>query len=591
MRTHSSAIPAALAAALAVAVISVLAMMGAGGPRFPGYSQPAAAEGAVPGGNSAAITSGDPLQPVVTQPDGCQLDITKSATPDVVPLGGEIHYVIRIYNDGDEDCTSVVVTDPAPTDTECELISSSCPLGVECPDFAGCDTDSASWTLRGPLPPGYEVGAYMTVRLTAGAVKGEQIVNEACLTAEGVPEECALVTTDVGGPPGSISGLVTDNGGAPLEGCEVAAHPSQGGGTWGHTTTDADGLYTIAGLGPDTYQVLVGCVGFMDEFYDDAHVDEDPTPVSVSEGEDVDNIDFSLEMAGWISGLVTDSDGDPLEDCEVDAYPANGGIWGAATSGADGTYSIAELAPDEYTVRASCDGYASEYYDSVYSFGDATLVPVVGGQDTPGINFSLSLLGSISGTVEDSEGQPIEDAEVCAWEDDWDECDDTDEDGSYMIGGLIAGDYDVSAEADGYAEECYDGWHECEDTTPVSVVEGEDTPDIDFVLDAEPTPTPTQPAPTATVRHRREATKTPVPSATATSVPATPTTPVQAIPAAPISTPYGGAGPNIIAPLTGSGDGSGPTFWTYCAPAGALAVAATLVLAVAAGRRRHDESE
>ncbi|HUS83273.1 MAG TPA: hypothetical protein VM013_08490, partial [Dehalococcoidia bacterium] len=80
MRTRDSAIPVGLAVALVIAFISVLALIAAGGPGIPRYGEPAAAEGAVPGGNSAAITSGDSLQPALSA-DGRYVAFASAASP------------------------------------------------------------------------------------------------------------------------------------------------------------------------------------------------------------------------------------------------------------------------------------------------------------------------------------------------------------------------------------------------------------------------------------------------------------------------------------------------------------------------------
>ena len=60
--------------------------------------------------------------------------------------------------------------------------------------------------------------------------------------------------------------------------------------------------------------------------------------------------------------------------------------------------------------RATGTAYASEYYDDTFSWDSATAVGVAAGETTSGINFSLGLGGSISGTVLDQlTGQPVED--------------------------------------------------------------------------------------------------------------------------------------------------------------------------------------
>ena len=290
---------------------------------------------------------------------------------------------------------------------------------------------------------------------------------------------------------GTISGTVTDPYGTPIAGAPVWANPYSGYGSYGSATTGPDGTYTIGGLATGDYRVQACATGYVCEYYDDTLNWNAATAVPVTEGGDTPGIDFGLRVEGTISGTVTDSGGSPIVGAQLSAYPYTGyGSYGYATTGVDGTYTIGGLATGDYRVQVWATGYAYEYYDDTVDWSAATPVPVTEGDDTPGINFSLAIEGTISGTVTGPGGAEIGGASVyacpftgsgycgSAW---------TASNGTYTIGGLPTGDYRVEAWATGYAGEYYDDTVDQNAATAVPVVEGADTPGIDFSLAIEGT--------------------------------------------------------------------------------------------------------
>ena len=220
---------------------------------------------------------------------------------------------------------------------------------------------------------------------------------------------------------------------------------------------------------------------------DGDHITNEACATSTSDtGGDCDAAQTTVGTAGSISGRVTDTEGIPLEYCEVEADSWDGGgDSGDEETDQDGYYLIAGLAADDYLVRVWCNGYLEEYYNGARSEDDAIPVVVVGGHDTPGIDFSLSAGGTITGFVRDSQENPIAGAAVLAeapnggWY--WAT---TQADGSYSIPTLAGGDYRVSAGATGYAFEYYADANWPEEATPVSVTDGSTTSGINFVLRA-----------------------------------------------------------------------------------------------------------
>jgi uncharacterized protein (DUF2141 family) len=172
---------------------------------------------------------------------------------------------------------------------------------------------------------------------------------------------------------------------------------------------------------------------------------------------------------GSIAGTITDSvTGYPIAGAKVTV----GGCGRAATTGDDGTYTIANLAPGSYTVTAmKCHAYYAKSYP--------TPVRVEEGQAVTGIDIALRPMGggggsgSISGTVVDAAtNEPIAGAKVTAGS-----CGRsamTGDDGTYTIANLADGSYTVKAMKSGYHCATY--------PTPVVIENGQPVTGIDFSL-------------------------------------------------------------------------------------------------------------
>jgi len=285
---------------------------------------------------------------------------------------------------------------------------------------------------------------------------------------------------------GSISGTVTDLSLQPIVGAAVRACSDWGQTHCTSTTTELDGTYVID-VAPGSYDVDVSVAGYMSEYYDDVQSVFDATVVEVLDGQDVGGIDFALGTAGWITGRITDAEGDGIGGATVQT-----GIWSpfwsTATTDANGYYALLGLpGADDYGVCATATGYAPECYDGVHNIFNSDPIAVVDGHETSGIDISLDVEGTISGIVtRAADGEPIEGAYVSAsvssgdggWGSAYSAAD-----GTYTIHGLAASSYSVDASADGYVDEYFDDVRDSDSAAAVAVTSGEDTPDIDFELD------------------------------------------------------------------------------------------------------------
>lgn len=323
------------------------------------------------------------------------------------------------------------------------------------------------------------------------------------------------------GPPhgeGSISGRVVDDStGRGIEGANVIAatvtvpgtDPSTGDSIFwmGEAITGPGGVYRIKGLISGDYIVSVSAYDYLPEFYDDVYNPDEATPVHVEEPGNTPDIDFGLsgpfEGKGVISGVVlAEADSTPIKHAWVRVYsPTNPFSDGVFESKSDGAYRIGGLMTGEYFVMAWALDFSLEWYDNVKTEEEATLVSVVSPEETPGIDFYLGYLGSISGRVtSEFDGSPIKDAIICAFpaEDSffvdptfiepgpdaslWPHCAVSDSNGGYIIRGMHSGDYKVHVWALGFLNEWYDDVENWEEAAVVTVTEPEETPNIDVAL-------------------------------------------------------------------------------------------------------------
>ncbi len=264
---------------------------------------------------------------------------------------------------------------------------------------------------------------------------------------------------------GTITGSVTA-GGVGVPNAHLDAWGPTGSGS---AMTESDGNYIISGLVTDTYTVMLRL-----EHTDYSAYTAPEQTVSVTAGETVSGVDFVLTLGGSISGTVTYSDGTGASDIRIEAWQesdnaAGGSGHGEDWTASDGTYTLNGLPSGTYRVEARIDDPNMNYAV------ESQTATVTAGQETTGVNFVLASGASISGTVTDSAGSPIANADLNAWNTaggDGSGWAMTDSDGTYTITGLSSGIYHVEVSSGSYASA----------TTTVTVTSGQDVTGVDFVL-------------------------------------------------------------------------------------------------------------
>ncbi len=198
---------------------------------------------------------------------------------------------------------------------------------------------------------------------------------------------------------------------------------------------------------------------------------------------------------GSISGHVTGSAGQPLAGASVLAINAANQANVAPTAG-DGSYTIPSLPDGSYTVSFSFAGYALQYYDAATTSAAAKPVTITGGAAVSGIDARLQQTDSISGTVTDASGTPIEGINVAASNaTDPGSIAQTAADGTYTINNLLPGTYSVrftpfpqtagfNPGGGNYLPQYYNGEPSSQHADPVNVTGAATTSGIDAHLQA-----------------------------------------------------------------------------------------------------------
>jgi protocatechuate 3,4-dioxygenase beta subunit len=289
---------------------------------------------------------------------------------------------------------------------------------------------------------------------------------------------------------GTISGYVyQEDGVTPLPDVHVYADDFDTHEWIGGTSTDQYGFYSLI-LPNGTYRVRANpCengLDYVSEWYNDTYDGDEATAVSVTAPDDTSCINFTLEVGGTISGYVYQVDGvTPLSNAQVciECYDSGEGF-GCVNSDASGFYQAFGMSSGDYRVDAIAQGYVTEWYDNTLWHHEAQPVSVNAPDNTPNINFTLELEGTISGTVRDSQGNLLADVSVECGRIDGPggEGTETGSDGTYTITGLPTGKYKVRAFKSGYAREYSDNVFPSHEAAIIEVAAPNETSSINFNL-------------------------------------------------------------------------------------------------------------
>jgi hypothetical protein len=214
---------------------------------------------------------------------------------------------------------------------------------------------------------------------------------------------------------GSVAGVVTDAvTHMPVKKCSITAVPigpfvgrAPQSGPSG-TTTDASGAFTITNLQPGRYRLQ-----FQQQSYPQARFGGLMKTVEVKPGTAGSSITVELIPGAAITGHITDEDGDPIMNCNVQIHPAGHPEQGTSISGTtmsadDGEYRVYGIGPGKYIVAAQCRqpifqarplssgpdpppsrAYPMQYYPMTTELKAAQVIELTPGSDKAGIDFKM----------------------------------------------------------------------------------------------------------------------------------------------------------------------------------------------------------
>lgn len=208
----------------------------------------------------------------------------------------------------------------------------------------------------------------------------------------------------------TLSGTILNSDGEPVSGLFVNVYSSSnlmGARAWANTRTDSDGYYEIEDLARSVYTISV---------YSQSNLyASKQQEVTLDSERKVSNL--TIETAGTLRGTVSTSTGAVPQGVGVVAYNASGEIKGWSSSDPEtGEYTMAGLAPGNYTLRFTTAGWqnsiSNESYAAAYWTGTqpgsissgstsaGSVINVTAGQDVAGYNIELQPGTTLTGLVE-----------------------------------------------------------------------------------------------------------------------------------------------------------------------------------------------
>jgi len=231
-------------------------------------------------------------------------------------------------------------------------------------------------------------------------------------------------------PKGSISGRITIKD-KPAPGVMVGLRHSDGMSPFeqlSRAITDQDGVYRITKVAAGSYYVVPSTPAYV---WGD--MNNNPQTIVVGEDEHVEDVDYSLVRGGVITGKVTDADGRPVIQMQVNIfnadlldkqaqirqmYPANSGttddrgvyrVFGLRA----GKYKVAAGRSDEFLGNFNSDQrtYTQVFHPDVSDVAKATVIEVSEASEAREVDISLGRTMqtfSVSGHVISTEnGLPV----------------------------------------------------------------------------------------------------------------------------------------------------------------------------------------
>lgn len=246
-------------------------------------------------------------------------------------------------------------------------------------------------------------------------------------------------------PESVLAGTVVESGTkTPVEGAIVTVGDWRSGedSSDASARTDANGRFRLTRLSPGRYKPLAVAQG---------RYGEPGESVLLGLGQSVEDVTIELHAAATLRGTIVIDEGDgkkrPCADGWVGVEEKRAGRWEGDGTDDDGKIEITALLPGTYDVNAWCEGYLPrDRYEPI----------TVATADIDGLVWEVGVGGRIAGVVKTEAGEPVAEANISAqttggaargqrtWGND-----ETGADGTFLLKGLVAGDYTLDVNADG----------------------------------------------------------------------------------------------------------------------------------------------
>ncbi len=252
---------------------------------------------------------------------------------------------------------------------------------------------------------------------------------------------------------GIIAGRVTDATGSGIAGVYVDVHnqtsTSEYNGVVATVPTGLDGSYTVNTLPTGNYRIYFdthSITGYASQWHNNKSIIDNADLVPVVAANTISGINAVLATLGFISGKVTNSDGQGIYNVYVGACNSNSSSCSASVTAPDGSYTIKGLPTDSYSVYFNPDGsaYFGQWYNNKSSQSSADKVSVIVPNTTAGINAVLASPGVISGKVVNAAGTGIANVNIALYgsTDNYIASAVTDQDGNYKAS-YLNGNYKI----------------------------------------------------------------------------------------------------------------------------------------------------
>ena len=215
-------------------------------------------------------------------------------------------------------------------------------------------------------------------------------------------------------PGGSIAGRIT-TGGKPVHDMCVEAQSVTQLAEFGASISNRNGYYHVHGLNSGEYELFVtGCANSPTALANTLASEVVPQLVHVTAPKVTGGVVSDVPAGATISGSVLSSPADAQAGACAEAMQTSGFGFNQSNTGLDGTFSITNLPPGDYQVLFGDPGcsdsepnLAPGWFQNQARQQTATVVTVAAGSTTVLGAETLTIDGSISGTVTASGGGPL----------------------------------------------------------------------------------------------------------------------------------------------------------------------------------------